>query len=108
MSAVPLVTVPTINIIITFIIITIIIIANIISNIIIIMIASIGQTIMQANPTPHKLCRLIYKCLKVQLYVHFYSRFFIDSLHAHGFCCPYEEVAKFQCCSTAAKGTYFP
>ena len=34
--------------------------------------------------------------LGMQLYHHFASRFLIDSLHHHGFCCSYKEVHRFE------------
>ena len=58
-------------------------------------VASIGQAIMQAT-RPRVLLAPLQVGLGVQLYHHFASRFPIDSLHHHGFCCSYEEVQRFE------------
>ena len=58
-------------------------------------IASIGQAIMQAA-RPRVLLAPLQVGLGVQLYHHFASRFLIDSLHRHGFCCSYQEVHQFE------------
>ena len=51
-------------------------------------IASIGQAIMQAA-RPRVLLAPLQVGLGVQLHHHFASRFLIDTLHKHGFCCSY-------------------
>ena len=44
----------------------------------------------------------------VQLHHHFASRFLIDSLHRHGFCCSYQEVQKFGQNAAVNQGTDIP
>ena len=51
-------------------------------------IAAIGQAIMQAA-RPRVLLAPLQFGLGVQMHHHFASRFLIDSLHKHGFCCSY-------------------
>ena len=46
--------------------------------------------------------------LGVQLHHHFASRFLIDSLNFHGFCCSYTEVQNFEKNSTLSLGTDIP
>ena len=58
-------------------------------------IASIGQTIMQAA-RPRVLLAPLQFGLGVQMHHHFASRFLIDSLHHHGFCCSYNEIQQFE------------
>ena len=58
-------------------------------------IASIGQTIMQAV-RPRVLLPPLQLGLGVQMHDHFVSRFLIDSLHKHGFCCSYYEVQNYE------------
>ena len=53
--------------------------------------ASIGQAIMQAA-RPRVLLAPLQVGLGIQLHHHFASRFLIDSLCRHGFCCSYQEV----------------
>ena len=57
-------------------------------------VASIGQAIMQAT-RPRVILAPLLLGLGVQLHHHFSSRFLIDSLHQHGFCCSYQEVHQF-------------
>lgn len=70
-------------------------------------IASIGQAIIQAT-RPRALMAPLQIGLGVQMHDQFDSRFLIDSLHTHGFCCSYAEVQKFQRCAVAVQGTSFP
>ena len=46
--------------------------------------------------------------LAVQLHHHFSSRFLIDSLHKHGFCSSYREVARFEQNAAVNQGTDIP
>jgi len=46
--------------------------------------------------------------LGVQLYHHFASRFLINSLHHHGFCCSYQEVQRFEHNAAQSHGTDIP
>ncbi len=70
-------------------------------------IASIGQAIMQAA-RPRVLLAPLQVGLGVQLHHHFASRFLIDSLHCHSFCCSYEEVHQFERNSVLSHGTDIP
>ncbi len=70
-------------------------------------VASIGQTIMQAT-RPRVLLAPLQFGLGVQLYHHFASRFLIDSLHHHGFCCSYQEVQRFEHNAAQSHGTDIP
>ena len=58
-------------------------------------IASIGQAIMQAA-RPRVLLAPLQFGLGVQMHHHFGSRFLIEALHCHGFCCAYNEVQQFE------------
>eukprot|EP00795_Rhopilema_esculentum_P015939 gene15939-biopygen5325 len=58
-------------------------------------IASIGQAIMQAA-RPRTLIAPLQLGLGVQMHHHFGSRFLVDSLHRHGFCCSYSEVQAYE------------
>lgn len=58
-------------------------------------IASIGQAIMQ-SARPRGLLAPLQFGLGVQLHHHYASRFFIDALHHHGFCCSYSGVQRFE------------
>ena len=58
-------------------------------------IASIGQAIMQAA-RPRVLLAPLQFGLDIQMHHHFGSRFLIDALHCHGFCCAYNEVQQFE------------
>ena len=68
---------------------------------------SIGQAIMQAT-WPLVLLVPLQFGLGVQLYYHFASRFFIGSLHHHGFCCCYQEVQRFEQNAAQSHGTDIP
>ena len=70
-------------------------------------IASIGQAIMQAA-RPRVLLAPLQVGLGVQLHHHFASRFLIDSLHHHGFCCSYQEVHQFERSAALSYGTDIP
>ena len=65
---------------------------------------SIGQAIMQAV-RPRVLLPPLQLGLGVQMHHHFASRFLIDSLHKHGFCCSYYEVQNYE--RSAAISTKF-
>ena len=69
--------------------------------------ASIGQAIMQAAD-PRVLISPLQVGLAVQLHHHFASRFLIDSLHRHGFCCSYHEVQRFGQNAAVDQGTQIP
>jgi len=58
-------------------------------------VASIEQAIMQAT-RPQVLLAPLQFGLGIQLYHHFASRFLIDSLNHHRFCCSYQEVQWFE------------
>ena len=70
-------------------------------------VASIGQAMMQAT-RPRVLLPPLQFGLGVQLYHHFASRFLIDSLHHHGFCCSYQEVQRFEHNAAQLHGTDIP
>ena len=70
-------------------------------------VASIGQAMMQAT-RPRVLLAPLQFGLGVQLYHHFASRFLIDSLHHHGFCCSYQEVQRFEQNAAQSHGTDIP
>ena len=46
--------------------------------------------------------------LGVQLHRHYASRFLIDTLHKHGFCCSYNEVHQFEQNAVLSYGTDIP
>ena len=69
--------------------------------------ASIGQAMMQAT-RPRVVLAPLQFGLGVQLYHHFSSRFLIDSLHHHGFCCSYQEVQRFEHNAAQSHGTDIP
>ena len=46
--------------------------------------------------------------LAVQLHHHFASRFVVDSLHHHGFCCSYQQVQEFERSAALSHGTDIP
>ena len=58
-------------------------------------IASIGQAIMQAA-RPRTLIAPLQLGLGVQMHHHFGSRFLVDPLYRHGFCCSYSEVQAYE------------
>ena len=70
-------------------------------------ISSIGQAIMQAA-RPRVLLAPLQIGLGVQLHHHYASRFFIDTLHKHGFCCSYNEVHQFEQNAVLSYGTDIP
>ncbi len=70
-------------------------------------VSSIGQAIMQAA-RPRVLLAPLQVGLGVQLHHHFASRFLIDSLHSHGFCCSYKEVKHFEQNAAQSHGTDIP
>lgn len=70
-------------------------------------IASIGQAIMQAV-RPRVLLVPLQIGLGVQLHHHYASRFLIDSLHHHGFCCSYQQVQEFERSAAFSRGTDIP
>ena len=70
-------------------------------------ITSIGQAIMQAARTRVLLAPLQFG-LGVQMHHHYASRFLIDSLHYHGFCCSYNEVQQFERCAALSHKTDIP
>ena len=69
--------------------------------------ASIGQAIMQAA-RPRVLLAPLQVGLGIQLHHHFASRFLIDSLSRHGFCCSYQEVQRFGKNAAVDQGTDIP
>lgn len=54
--------------------------------------ASLGQAIVQAT-CPRVIWSSLQLGLGIQLHHHFASKFLIDTLHKHDFCCSYKEVA---------------
>lgn len=69
--------------------------------------ASIGQAIVQAT-RPRVILAPLQLGLGVQLHHHFGSRFLVDTLHRHGFCCSYAEVIKFERSAAVSEGTDIP
>ncbi len=70
-------------------------------------IASIGQAIMQVA-RPRVLLAPLQLGLGVQIHHHFASRFLIDTLYQHGFCCSYREVNQFEKNAVLSYGTDIP
>ncbi len=70
-------------------------------------VASIGQAIMQIA-RPRTILAPIQVGLGVQLHHHFASKFLIDTLNKHGFCCSYSEVTKFEHNAAVAQSTDIP
>ena len=70
-------------------------------------IASIGQAIMQ-TAHPSILIASLQFGLGVQMHNLFQSKFVVDSLYHHGFCCSYSEVKTFERSSSVALGTDLP
>ena len=70
-------------------------------------IAPIGQAIMQAA-RPRVLLAPLQFGLGVQMHHHFGSRFLIDALHCHGFCCAYNEVQQFEWNAALSYNTDIP
>ena len=69
--------------------------------------ASLGQAIMQATRSRAILAPLQVG-LGIQFHHHFASKFLIDSLNKHGFCCSYSEVIKFERNAAVTQGTDIP
>ena len=69
--------------------------------------APIGQAIIQ-SARPRILIAPLQLGPWVQLHNHFGSRFLIDTLNSHGFCCSYREVSRFERCAAASQGTEIP
>ena len=69
--------------------------------------ASLGHALMQAT-RPRVLMVPLQVGLGIQLYHQFGSRFFIDTLHKHGFTCSYREVQSFEQNAAIAHGTDIP
>ena len=69
--------------------------------------ASIGQAIMQAT-RPREISAPLQVGLGIQLHHHFASKFRIDSLNKHEFCCSYSEVIKFERNAAVTQGTDIP
>lgn len=69
--------------------------------------ASLGHSIMQAT-RPRTILAPLHVGLGVQLHHHFASKFLIESLNKHGFCCSYSEVQKFGRSAAMAQGTDIP
>ena len=63
---------------------------------------SIGQAILQAA-RPRVLMAPLQIGLGVQLHHHFQSKFLIESLNSHGFCCSYDEVKRYERCASITK-----
>ena len=61
--------------------------------------ASIGQAIIQAA-RPRVLMAPLQIGLGVQMHHHFQSKFLIESLNSHGFCCSYDEVKRYERCAS--------
>ena len=57
---------------------------------------------------PRVLLASIQVGLGIQLHHHFASRFLIDSLRRHGFCCSYQEVQRFGKNAAVHQGTNIP
>ena len=70
-------------------------------------IASIGQAMVQAT-RPHVILSPLQLGHGVQLHHHFASKFLIDTLHKHGFCCSYHEVSKFEQSAAVTQGIEIP
>ena len=68
---------------------------------------SIGQAIIQAT-RPRVILAPLQLGLGIQLHHHFASKFLIDSLNQHGFCCSYSEVTKFERSAAVIQGTDIP
>ena len=69
--------------------------------------ASIGQAIVQAT-RPRVILAPLQLGLGVQLHHLFGSRFLVDTLHKHGFCCSYGEVINFERSAAVNEGTDIP
>ena len=70
-------------------------------------VASLGQAVMQAT-RPRTILAPLQVGLGVQLHHDFASKFLIDSLCKHRFCCSYSEVTKFVRNAAVNQGTDIP
>jgi hypothetical protein len=70
-------------------------------------VASLGQAIMQAT-RPRAIVAPLQLGLGVRMHHQFASKFIIDSLNSHGFCCSYSTVQKYERSAAAAQGTDIP
>jgi hypothetical protein len=69
-----------------------------------VLLASIGQAIMQAI-RPRAILAPLQLGLGVQMHHHFASRFLIDTLYKHGFTCSYTEVKRYERNAAVVQGT---
>ena len=69
--------------------------------------ASIEQANVQAT-RPRLVLSPLHLGLAVQAHHHFRSKFLVDTLHSHGFCCSYAEATKFERIVEANEGTDTP
>ena len=69
--------------------------------------ASIGQAIVQST-RPRVVLSTLQLGLYAQLHHHFRSKFLVDTLQSHGFCCSYAVVTKFERSAAVNGGTYIP
>ena len=69
--------------------------------------ASLGQAMMKAT-RPKVLTSPLLLGLGIQLHHHFASRFLVDTLCAHGFCCSYTDVQRFEKAAAATQGPDLP
>ena len=69
--------------------------------------ASLGQAIVQAS-RPRVILSPLQLGLGVQLHHHFASKFLIDTLYKHGFCCSYSEVTNFERSAAVDRGIEIP
>ena len=70
-------------------------------------VASLGQAVVQAT-RPWTILAPLLVGLGVQLHHHFASKFLIDSLCKHGFCCSYSEDTQFVRNAAVTQGTDIP
>lgn len=70
-------------------------------------VSSIGQALMQAT-RPKVLLAPLQLGLGVQMHSHFASRFLVDCLYKHGFCCSYSEIQNYQRSAATQSGTDIP
>jgi hypothetical protein len=70
-------------------------------------IGSIGQAMMQAT-RPRVLLTPLQLGLGVQMHHHFASRFLLDTLYQHGFCCSYTEVQRYERSAAVSTGIDIP
>ena len=69
--------------------------------------ASIEQANVQAT-RPRLVLSPLQLGLGMQPHHHFRSKFLVDTLHSHGFCCRYAEVTTFERIAEANEGTDIP